>query len=204
MASTLIVYATREGQTEKVARRIADVFRSRGSAVDLVDADHLPALDPSRFDLIIVGSPVRAQGYLRSVVRFVRKHHVTLERVPSAFFSVGLAVVSKASDGRAQTREVVERFIRKTGWRPQRVELVAGALPYSKYNFLIRFVMRRIASKEGGDTDTSRDYEYTDWRAVDAFASDLALGAVRDAAPSQTPAVAQPRPREDSPPMVRI
>ncbi len=190
MANALIVYATREGQTEKVARRIANVLRSSGSAVDLVDADHLPALDPSGFDLIIVGSPVRAQGYLRSVVRFVRKHRVTLERVPSAFFSVGLAVVSKTSDGRAQTREVVERFVRKTGWRPQRVELFAGALPYSKYNSLIRFVMRRIASKEGGDTDTSRDYEYTDWRAVDAFASGFALDAVRDAAPRQAPAVA--------------
>jgi menaquinone-dependent protoporphyrinogen oxidase len=118
MASTLIVYATREGQTEKVARRIADVLRSRGSAVDLADADHLPALDPSRFDLIIVGSAVHAQGYLRSVVRFVRKHRVTLERVPLAFFSVGLAVVSKTNDGRAQTREVVERFVRKPGGGP--------------------------------------------------------------------------------------
>jgi menaquinone-dependent protoporphyrinogen oxidase len=30
--------------------------------------------------------------------------------------------------------------------------------------------MRRIASREGGDTDTSRDYEYTDWAAVDRCA----------------------------------
>jgi len=62
--------------------------------------------------------------------------------------------------------------VRKTGWHPARVELVAGALPYSKYNFLIRYVMRRIAAKEGGDTDTSHDYEYTDWEAVDRFARD--------------------------------
>jgi menaquinone-dependent protoporphyrinogen oxidase len=33
--------------------------------------------------------------------------------------------------------------------------------------------MRRIAAKEGGDTDTSRDYEYTDWPAVDRFASNV-------------------------------
>jgi hypothetical protein len=58
------------------------------------------------------------------------------------------------------------------------VELVASALAYSKYNPLIRLVMRRIALKEGGDTDTSRGCEYTDWRAIAAFASDLALGAV--------------------------
>jgi menaquinone-dependent protoporphyrinogen oxidase len=34
--------------------------------------------------------------------------------------------------------------------------------------------MRRISRKEGGDTDTSRDYEYTDWAAVDRFAAEFA------------------------------
>jgi menaquinone-dependent protoporphyrinogen oxidase len=62
----------------------------------------------------------------------------------------------------------------ETGWHPRRVELVAGALPYTRYNFLVRFVMRRISRKEGGDTDTSRDYEYTDWAAVDRFAAEFA------------------------------
>jgi menaquinone-dependent protoporphyrinogen oxidase len=34
--------------------------------------------------------------------------------------------------------------------------------------------MKRIARKEGGPTDTSRDYEYTDWEAVDRFADAFA------------------------------
>ena len=33
--------------------------------------------------------------------------------------------------------------------------------------------MRSIARKEGGDTDLTRDYEYTDWAAVDQFAHDM-------------------------------
>jgi menaquinone-dependent protoporphyrinogen IX oxidase len=33
--------------------------------------------------------------------------------------------------------------------------------------------MRRIARKAGADTDTSRDYEYTDWAAVDALVEKL-------------------------------
>lgn len=69
--------------------------------------------------------------------------------------------------------KVVEKFIENTGWRPQRIELIAGALPYSRYNFLVRFIMRRISAKEGGDTDTSHDYEYTDWNAIDRFAREL-------------------------------
>jgi menaquinone-dependent protoporphyrinogen oxidase len=107
-------------------------------------------------------------------VRFVRRYKGPLDRARAAFFSVGLAVASRTSDGRAQTLELVERFVQRTGWRPARIELIAGALPYSKYNFLIRFIMRRISGKEGGDTDTSRDYEYTDWDAVDRFAAEIA------------------------------
>jgi len=179
MANILIVYATRQGQTEKIARRIATVLRAQGHAAELFDADRpkeTPALEG--FQAVFVGAPIHAGGYPRSVVRFVEEHHASLERVPSAFFSVGLAVASRTTDGRAETLPIVEKFILRTGWNPTRVELVAGALPYSKYNFLIRLVMRRISAKAGGDTDTSRDYEYTDWEGVDRFASDFGARAV--------------------------
>jgi menaquinone-dependent protoporphyrinogen oxidase len=35
-------------------------------------------------------------------------------------------------------------------------------------------MMRMIVGAAGGDTDTSRDYEYTDWPAVDRFAQEFA------------------------------
>lgn len=43
------------------------------------------------------------------------------------------------------------------------IELIAGALAYSKYSRPIKCVMQKIAKKTGEDTDTSRDHEYTDW-----------------------------------------
>jgi menaquinone-dependent protoporphyrinogen oxidase len=179
MPRVLIVYATREGQTEKIARRIGTVIEAMGIGVELMDAERPSReLDLERFAAILVGSPVRSMGYLPPVVRFAREHRPTLNRVSSAFFSVSLAVVSRTHDGRAQTLKLVDKLIEATGWRPSRIELIAGALPYSKYNFLLRWVMRRIAAKEGGDTDTSRDYEYTDWEAVDRFAREFVEAAV--------------------------
>jgi menaquinone-dependent protoporphyrinogen oxidase len=35
-------------------------------------------------------------------------------------------------------------------------------------------MMVRIVRKAGGDTDTSRDYEYTDWTDLRAFAEKFA------------------------------
>jgi len=175
MANVLVAFATHDGQTRKVAERIATVLRVHNHAVELLDLGRPPpeTLDLSQFQAVLLGSPIRAQGYLRPVVRFVQSHRTELELLPTLFFSVGLAVLSRTGDGRAQTMRIVERLVAETGWHPQRVELVAGALPYTRYNFLVRFVMRRISRKEGGDTDTSRDYEYTDWAAVDRFAAEF-------------------------------
>jgi menaquinone-dependent protoporphyrinogen oxidase len=174
MANVLIVFATKEGQSGKIARYLAAAFKACGHVVELHDAEHdRNLLDFGRPRAVIVCAPIHAEGYPRAIVRFVREHKDFLESVPSAFLSVGLAVLSKKHDGRAQTLAVVEKFVQRTGWRPQRVELVAGALPYTRYNFLIRFIMRRIVSMEGGDTDTSRDYEYTDWSALDRFAHEF-------------------------------
>jgi menaquinone-dependent protoporphyrinogen oxidase len=52
--------------------------------------------------------------------------------------------------------------------------MIAGALKYSRYPLPLRWLMKRIAAKAGGDTDTSRDYEYTDWAQVEAYARRLA------------------------------
>ena len=34
----------------------------------------------------------------------------------------------------------------------------------------MRWIIKRIVAKAGGDTDTSRDYVYTDWDDLKAFA----------------------------------
>ena len=69
---------------------------------------------------------------------------------------------------------MIDEFVEDTRWRPAHIKPVAGALLYSKYNPLVRFIMKRIAKEAGGATDTSRDYEYTDWVGLDRFVDELA------------------------------
>lgn len=186
MANVLIVHATRYGQTAKIARRMEEVLRAQGHTVQLVDAARPPKnLEVWRFDVTFIGAPMYAGHYPACIVRFARTQRDFLQRGVSAFFSVNLAVASRTSDGRAETLPLVERFIEDIGWRPTHVELFAGALNYTRYNFFIRLFMRRIARKSGGDTDTSRDFEYTDWAAVERFAVEVvAQVAETEIAPS--------------------
>ena len=63
----------------------------------------------------------------------------------------------------------MKRFIRRTGWTPATFREIAGALRYTRYGWLKRRIMRRIVARVGGDTDASRNYEYTDWNDLRAF-----------------------------------
>jgi menaquinone-dependent protoporphyrinogen oxidase len=97
-------------------------------------------------------------------------------------------VLEKNPGTDAELQRRVDRFAQQTEWTPREIHFVAGALPWSKYGWLKTWVMRRIVARAGGDTDTSRDYEYTDWaelrRLAFGFASDC--GAL-PAPPAQAP-----------------
>lgn len=177
----LIVYGTSYGQTAKVARFIADLLTSSGDEVMLANAAELTRnvelprnLSPRDFHGVVVGSSVIVGRHQRSVAAFVRAHRDALDATPSAFFSVSGSAASHDEEGRADARRMVDEFVRETGWRPGLTETVAGAMAFTKYNPLIRFVLRRISAKAGGPTDTSRDHELTDWDQVRRFAATFA------------------------------
>jgi menaquinone-dependent protoporphyrinogen oxidase len=50
---------------------------------------------------------------------------------------------------------------------------VAGAVLYTQYPWLKKWMMKRIVGKAGGGTDTTRDYEYTDWNDLRRFANEF-------------------------------
>jgi menaquinone-dependent protoporphyrinogen oxidase len=87
-----------------------------------------------------------------------------------AFFSVCGAASGRTPEGDREAEGYRERFLRETGWEPELQTSIAGAVVYTKYGPLTRFLMKRIQRAKGLDTDTSRDFEYTDWEDVDRFA----------------------------------
>jgi menaquinone-dependent protoporphyrinogen oxidase len=96
-----------------------------------------------------------------------------LNEKPTAFLSVCLAVLQEEPKVQQDLSGIIGRFLTVTGWRPTVTKPVAGALLYTRYNPIKRWVMKRIVRKAGGDTDTSRDYEYTDWSDLRAFADEF-------------------------------
>jgi len=165
----LIVYNSRHGQTAHIAKRIRDV----ASTVDGVIATATPVDDVRENDIavtdaFVVAGPIRFGRHDRKIQRFIGEHLGVMASRSSAFVSVSNAMAR--FNGRPEAEGYARKFLDTTGWNPDRVELVAGALRYTRYNLILRWLLRRIADQHGLDTDTSRDFEYTDWEAVDQFA----------------------------------
>lgn len=171
MPRILIFYATTDGHTAKVARRFGADLQAAGATVHIVDAD-AGHLDPSPrdYDAVVVAASLHLIGYQRSVLRWVQAHHRDLTVMPSAFLSVGLALLQPDPAARQEVTATQERFFATTGWRPTFCRDVAGAIPYSRYGWLRRRTVQKIARKAGMETDTSRDYEFTDWEELRDFA----------------------------------
>jgi menaquinone-dependent protoporphyrinogen oxidase len=181
MTRVLILYGTTEGQTAKIAEALASAIRAQGAVVDLADASESDP-SPEGYDGVVVAASVHAGGYQRAVLLWLRAHAEALRLRRTAFVSVCLGVLQHDPQVDGELAVLRDRFLTAARWRPDTVKVVAGSLPYTKYNWLKRWMMRRIVRKAGGDIDTSRDYEYTDWTDVAGFGREFAA-AVTDVAP---------------------
>ena len=178
-----IFYATREGQTRRIAEHIASALLTHGVAADVRDVSRLRGpIDWDSYSAVIVAASVHVGHHEKEIIRFARTWRAELERAKAAFISVSLSERGAEDPGETPERrktyakdvqQMLDRFVSQTGWRPAFVKPAAGALMYSRYNLLIRFVMKRIARQAGASTDTSRDHEFTDWAALDGFVSSL-------------------------------
>ena len=168
----LIVYGTTEGQTRKIARYMEDVLQEAGHKVSIADASDEPPA-PDGYDAILVGGSIHIHKYQSAVTHYITNNIAKLNKLPGAFFSVCLAIASEFEDEHREARKVTSDFLEQTGWKPLMTTQIAGALKYSKYDFLKRILLKMIAKREGHITDTSQDYEFTDWSAVKQFVIDF-------------------------------
>lgn len=183
MKPILILYATREGQTRRIAEHLAATARTRGFEADVIRVDKIPAgFSLDSYSAALLAASVHLHKHEPEMMKFVTNNLASLERIPTVFLSVSLAEAgaedpSASAERRAQSaadaEKMIQAFLEETGWHPRHIRAIAGALRYSQYNFAVRFVMKRIARQAGAPTDSSRDYEFTDWEALDRILDEL-------------------------------
>ncbi len=169
MRRILLAYGTTDGHTARIAATVANKLKAMGAQVDVrTGQDALTNwLLPEDYEGVVVASSIHAGGFQRSVKTWVTHHHQALNARPTLFLPVCLAVLQKDPKVEAELRGIVDGFLKHAGWSPTVTRPVAGALLYTRYGWFKRMIMKRIARKAGGDTDTTKDWVYTDWKDLD-------------------------------------
>ena len=168
----LIVYASKHGQTSRIAEYIADVVRSAAAEPHVLEVSRVPRdIAPHAADVVIVAGSVYFGKYAKALECFVIAQRENLAKTRTAFVSVSGS--ARSEETRAIAEQNANAFLNRTGWKPDRVQLFAGGEPYTRYGFITRFVMKQINRKLGRIVDTRRDYDFTDWSAVSQFAREM-------------------------------
>lgn len=167
----LVVYATTDGQTRKIARHAMAVLSGIGHGVELLNATEAgagpDALDLARYDRAILAGSLHAGGYQPALAEFARAQATWLNAMPTLFLAVSLSAAGDDPDDWQGLHKCLDEFLAETGWKPGYVEHVAGAFRFSEYGYFRAWAMKRIAATKAPELQAGQDREYTDWAALD-------------------------------------
>lgn len=168
----LILYSSRDGQTHTIASYVAKQLSVAGTC-EIQDLSQVGEIDLSQYQQVMIGASVRYGRFSPVLSQFVAGHIEQLNQIPSAFFGVNLTA-RKPEKRSPQTNAYVRKFLLSTPWQPSLCAVFAGALRYPRYRWIDRVMIQLIMRMTGGETDTSKEVEYTDWQQVDRFTQDFA------------------------------
>ncbi|MFZ7235100.1 menaquinone-dependent protoporphyrinogen IX dehydrogenase [Avibacterium avium] len=160
---TLILYSSYDGQTQKIAQFLAEKLSAEVRSINENMADL------AEFERIIIGASIRYGHFNKLLYKFIEKNTALLNHKQTAFFGVNLTA-RKAGKNTPETNVYVRKFLQRISWKPSLSAVFAGALFYPRYGWFDRMMIRFIMKITGGETDISKEVEYTDWRKVAEFA----------------------------------
>ena len=166
-----IIYSSIDGQTKKICEVIKENLINN-SEHELISIENSSKLNIENYDCIIIGASIRYGKHNSKVLSFVKKNINLIKKQKTVFFSVNVVARKKGKDT-PDTNPYVQKFIKKTKWRPNKIGVFAGKVDYPKYNFFNKNIIRFIMYLTKGPTDISQTYEFTNWESVRNFAQEI-------------------------------
>jgi menaquinone-dependent protoporphyrinogen oxidase len=186
----LVAYATNAGSTAEIARVIAEELARMGVPVDVRRVEDVESL--ADYSAAVVGGPMMV-GWHRAAIRFIKRHHQALSRMPVAYFFAAISLTQPKDDRigsvpvftdpmlakplrNPERPSLRERYATLPNYltpvlkaaprvRPVRAAFFAGKLDLSILNPLCRLFLWMIMQARAGD--------YRNWKTIRAWASAL-------------------------------
>lgn len=166
----LVCYATLAGSTAEVAGAVADILRQAGAAVDVRRAREVRPADIARYSAVVLGTGCRFGKVYKEAADFVRRHAAALERLPVAYFTVGLTMRPDAPPEKKEEARGYFKPLRDLK-EPVAVGQFAGVMDYKKLSAPLRMLLSRA---QGPEAEHLREGDWRDWDAIRSWARNLA------------------------------
>lgn len=170
MSHFIIVYASHEGQTQKVAHHVARQVENLGHTARLINVgDAEKDADAGDFDAAVIAGDLDSSERAAALAQFVQDHKPALEAAPCALLSVRLEAGMKEASGKRAVQDGINTFEEMTSLRPDRTLPVGGAYHDRGHSGMARALHHVWMHLKGITPDPSGHTELTDWQALEAF-----------------------------------
>ncbi len=166
MARILVTYGTNHGSTAEIAASIGRRFTAAGFDTDVLQANL--GIDVTKYDALIVGSPMYANQWLAEPTLILAVNHQRIPSIPVALFSIGMIDVKHPG----KLREEHDAWIEKAFGQEQiNLNIVASATfkgAYWRRNFPLwmRIIDSILRITPQGD--------YRQWDDIEQWADETA------------------------------
>ena len=175
MSSSLIIYSSTDGQTKIICEKIKN-FSKDSESIKLISLEEASDFNLQSYKNIIIGASIRYGKYNKNLYKFISSNKETLEKKRSAFFSVNV-VARKPEKNTPETNPYMQKFLKISNWKPDKLGVFAGKVNYPNYSFFDKYIILLIMFITKGPTDTTKSFEFTDWSKVEDFAKELSLSS---------------------------
>jgi len=153
----LIAYASKCGSTGEVASAIGKTLAQTGARVDVLPLKHVTNL--SGYQVVFVGSAIRMGKWLPEAVNFVSENSASLQRVPTAYFTVCATLIEDTSASRAKAAGFIDPV--RAVLTPAAEGYFAGKVDPDKLSFLENIALKAKSVPQG---------DFRDWNKITNWA----------------------------------
>lgn len=157
----LVAYATHAGSTAEIADAVGKKLAQGGAMVDVLSIKNINRL--AGYQAVVLGSAVRAGKVLPEILTFVKAHKSELQKLPVAYFAVGMTL----REDTPEKRKTVDAYLDplRAEISPVDVGLFAGKMDYSKIGFIEKLIIKYIIKVPEGDS--------RNWQEINNWAEKL-------------------------------
>ncbi len=171
----LVFYGSRWGGTATIAKEIGRILTEDGYSVD-VFSDKTKRLNVDLYDLIVVGSGIRADKWTKGTVKFLEKNADKLRVKKTALFvSCQMADRQEKEARDLAKKKYLEEVANMYKLTPVSYGFFGGHMDFSKSHGLLVDIIVRVNRKnlKRNGLDTAKVYDTRNWKEIAAWAHEI-------------------------------